>query len=572
MKRISINVLFLVLYFILIVSVFSLQSTQKVTAEWPMEPSVVYPELKELSSSRESMVVAAHPLATNAGLEMLRRGGNAMDAAVAATMVMSVMQWNVSLAGGQQLTYYDAKNKKTIVINAEPNSFKEDVMPYNPERDNITGRSIRVPGSFAGFYLAQKKYGRLPWKEVLEPAIFYAENGFPLHAIGYRSMWGNYSTLTLRPGAKRMFAPDGFLPRVGDIFKQPEMAETLKKIAEQGPDYFYKGSFAEKMVTAIRDIGGKPTLEEFSSYQALELEPLSGTYKGYQIMGPPPPSTASVVIIAGMNILEHVDLKGMGHYTQSADSLQWVIETLRIIFDDARKFSGVEEFDQALAQILVSKEYAKSRYRHIKHKIEVMKRQAKEEIQIAQVLSAKSHNDYDDEEMLGTEHVSTVDKDGNVCSFTHTIYGTSFSYAGLFVGGIVLNSSGMFRSQPGGRIVTPVASMIVFTGDQPYFATGSTGGTLNTFFTILNILGWDLNFREAQEAPRLRAPGINENRVRMEHRLDEKIVKELEKRGYSFNWAGPYSMAGAQIAGIDPKTGIRYGAACPRNMAKAAGQ
>ena len=175
------------------------------------------------------------------------------------------------------------------------------------------------------------------------------------------------------------------------------------------------------------------------------------------------------------------------------------------------------------------------------------------------------------DEEVGTEHVSTVDKDGNICSITNSIFGPQPMPVGLFVGGIAFNCSGGFRRQPGGRMVSPLAPMIVFKGEKPFFATGSTGGTLNTFIAILNILAWDKDFKEAQEAPRFQNPARNSNQIRIENRLDSKIAEELKKRGYRMDWAAPYSMAGVQIAGIDPKTGIRYGAAEPRNMGKAEG-
>jgi gamma-glutamyltranspeptidase/glutathione hydrolase len=537
--------------------------------KYPMEPALVEAGIKELASSKVSMVTSAHPFATNAGLEMLRRGGNAMDAAIAATMVVAVLDAGLtSLGGGAQLTYYQAKTKKTAVINLEPNSFREDVMPYNPERDNHTGRSIRVPGSFAGLHLAVKRYGALPWKDVVEPASFYADNGFPLYGAAYDAVRRNYETLTLHSAARGLFAPDGFLPPVGAIFKQADLADTLRKVGERGPDYFYKGPFAEEMVKAIRDIGGKASLEDFSNYRALELEPIRGTYHGYELAGPPPPATGIVSIIEGLNILENVDLKTMGHYSQSADSMQWLIETLRVMFNDARKYTGVSELDRSLGQALISKAYAQKQYEFIRHKIEVTSRQAKEKTQVAWAPSAHANDDPE----LGTNHVSVVDKDGNVCSITNTIYGVVFSYVGVYVRGILLNGAGIFPSQPGERIVTPMAPLIVFRNDKPYFATGSAGGTLNTFLTALNVLAWGKNFKEAQEAVRLRAPDLNGEKVFIEHRIEEGVAAELKKRGYQVEWLAPYSMPNAQMAGIDPDTGVRYGAADPRVVGKAAGQ
>jgi gamma-glutamyltranspeptidase/glutathione hydrolase len=536
-----------------------------VFGQYPMEPAMIDSGPKDLASSKISMVTTAHPFATNAGLEMLKRGGNAMDAAIAATMVVAVLDAGLtSLGGGAQLTYYQAKTKTTIVINLEPNSFREDVMAYVPDKDNPTGRSIRVPGSFAGLHLAVTKYGALPWKGVVDPSIFYAEHGYPLYGAAYDAVRRNYDTLTKNPAARRLYAPDGFLPPVGAIFKQPELADTLRKIAQQGPDYFYKGPFAEEMVKAIRDLGGKATLEDFSSYRAMELEPIHGTYHGYDLAGPPPPATGIVSIIEGLNILENVDLKSMGHYSHSPDSMQWLIETLRVMFNDAKKYTGVPEFDRELGKSLISKAYGKRQYEIIRNKIEVRRSQPQEKT----VAYAKPEPVPE----LGTNHVSVVDKDGNVCSITNTIYGVVFSYTGLYVRGILLNGAGIFPSQPGERIVTPMAPLIVSRGDKPFFATGSAGGTLNTFLTTLNVLAWGKNFKEAQDAVRLRAPDVNVEKVFIENRIENGVSDTLKKRGYQIEWLAPYSMPNAQMAGIDPNTGVRYGAADPRVVGKAAGQ
>jgi gamma-glutamyltranspeptidase / glutathione hydrolase len=547
-------------------------------ARYPQEPVLIEPGLQELASSPVSMVTTAHPFATGAGLEMLRRGGNAIDAAVAAAMVLAVVDTGLtSFAGGGELTFYEATTKKTITLDFDPNAVEADVLPYDRARDETSGRAIRVPGSIAGFYSAIHEYGSLPWKEVLEPAIFYAENGFPINGQAYSTMQQRYDALTLRPSGRRIFAPNGFLPPVGSIFKQPEMADTLKSIAQEGPEFFYKGSFAEEMVKAIQGIGGKATLQDFASYQVLNREPIRGTYQDYSIVGPPPPGTGTVSIIEGMNILENVDLKSMGHYSQSADALQWAIETLRVILDDSRKYSGIPELDLPLAQALISKEYARAQFNAIHHRIEVTRRQATENHLETQPF--RSEGEAEGAKEGGTHQISAVDKAGNICSITHTIWGAIYSAHGLFVGGIVMNSAAFGTAQPGGRMVGPLAPVIVFKGDQPFFATGSSGGTTNTFITALNVLAWNQNFKEAQEAPRFRlnpgnwsGPPIDGSTVFIEHRLDDQVAEQLRRRGYRIGWVGPYSQFGAQIAGIDPGSGRRYGATDPRLAGKAAGQ
>lgn len=549
-------------------------------AKYPMEPVFVEAGLRELASSRQSMVSSAHPFATNAGVEMLRRGGNAIDAAIAAVLVTAVVDTGMtSLAGGGVLTFYDAKSKRATAVNFEAQGVRDDVRPYNRRTDTTTGRSIRVPGTFAGLHFVLRKYGSLPWKDVLEPAIFYAENGFPIHGRAYMSMRTNARTLSLRPSGRRIFAPDGFLPPIGAIFKQPELAETLKKIAEQGPDYFYKGSFAEEMVKAIRDIGGEMTLEDLASYRAIELEPVRTTYKNYEIIGAPPPNIGAVGVIEGMNILENVDLEGMGHYSKSADALQWFIETMRVV--DAHKFSGVPELDRALTQALISKEYARSEYEIIRQKIERSKRETSNRAQLDPPEAAwdeyEKHNN--------TNNVSVIDKDGNICSVTNTIYGSVYATSGLFVGGLVLNSGRGHPGLPGRRMLNPKAPMIVLKDGKPYFAAGSSGGITNPFFLIANALVWGKGktFKEIQEAPRFRiatsfytGAGMevagNENEVSVEDRIDESVIKELSRRGYRVDLGPAYSGGGAQMVGMDPDSGIRYGASDPRSVGQAAGQ
>ncbi len=550
-----------------------LHSSPEFTAQdlYPKMEVASNPGFSPLAESPVSMVTTAFPTATQAGLEMLRRGGNAMDATIAATLVTAVVDTGLTtLAGGGQITYYDAETRTTTTINCEPHAFREDVMPYNRERDDLTGRSIRVPGTLGGFFYAILKYGALGWEEVLEPAIHYADQGFVIHGYAYHKMWTLYDKLTIRPSSLKMFAPGGFLPPPGAVFKQPEMAETLKKVAQEGPDYFYRGPFAEKMVEAIREIGGKATLEDFASYKAMELEPIRGVYKDYRILGPPPPAYGAACIIEGMNILELADLQEMGHYTQSSDALQWVIETLRVIYGDNSKYCGIPEFDQALAKILTSKDYARRRYQFIRHKIEQMKKRGKASSYPATTTSFRAEDV--EEPGLGTHQVSAVDRDGNICSLTHTVYGGNYGTAGLFVGGISLNGAGMFRAQPGERIVSPVCPLIVFKGEKPYFATGSSGSILNTFFTTLNVIVWEMDLKEAQEAPRFRPP--DGHSVKIENRIEDHVARELKRRGYRFEWAGPYSypFGGAQMAGIDPETGVRYGATDPRFLGLASGE
>ena len=545
------------------VALFELSGQPAKKSPYSMAPFSNEPGLKEVVSSPLGVISSGLPYATDAGIEMLRRGGNAMDAALAATLVLGVIEQNVDLFGGGVVTYYDAKSKKTTVVNFEPNAFIEDVMPFNSETDGFSGRSIRVPGTFAGFSYVNKKYGALPWKDVMEPGIFYAENGFPVYPRASQAMRGKYIALSRRPSSRQILLPDGFLPAVGQLFKQPEMAKTLKRIAEEGVDFLYKGPFAEEMVKAIRDIGGKATIEDFASYKVFEIEPFRGTYKDYQLLFHPGPADM-VPVMEALNILENVDLKSMGHYSQSADSLQWMLETYGVVHEDFRRFNVVPEHDNPVSQILMSKEYAKSRYKLLAHKIEVMNRDAKAGHPPVSEL-ARGYEELE----LGTHHVSAVDKDGNVCSFKHTRYGSMTAFSGLYVGGIEMNTAGGFGAFPGGRIQSITSPPIVFKGDKPYFAADSAGLSEGVFHIITNALIWDKNFKEAQEAPRFSFSG---GKVSIEDRVDSKVIEELKKRGYKVELQGPWGGGSDQVAGIDPATGIHIAITDPRGYGKAAAQ
>jgi gamma-glutamyltranspeptidase/glutathione hydrolase len=530
---------------------------------------------KALVTNRRSVVVTPYPEATQAGVEMLRRGGTAADAAVAAAMVLAVIDTGLtSFAGGGELTYYDAATKKTSALDFYLDAVPEDVRPYPRGSDQASGRAIRIPGSIAGFHAAIQKHGRLSWNDVLGPAIYYAQDGFVLTGFGYSLLQQRYDVLTLQLSGRTILAPNGLLPAVGSNIKQPELAGTLKQLQAKGPEYFYSGSFAKQIVDAVQHIGGKASLQDFAAYKPLELEPIRGTYKEYEIVGPPPPGIGTAAIIEGLNILENVDLSGMGHYSQSVDSLQWVAETLRVMLSDATKYSGIPEFDTPLALLLASKEYARAQYRLIAHKIEVTRHSPAPAAQRAE-LATISPPDFDD----GTHQVSVIDRAGNVCSLTHTISGPIYSSHGLFVGGIVMNSAAGHSAQPGGRVLSALAPIIVFKGKTPYFATGSSGGTTNTFLTALNVLAWGKDLQEAQNAPRLRvaagawsAPPGEDDSVYLEHRIDERVAEQLRHRGYRLQWVGPYSQFGAQMAGVDPQSSMRLGATDPRLPGQAAGE
>lgn len=339
---------------------------------WLIIPSLVgQSQVNELKSQTTSkvklgMVATAHPLATKAAYDILQKGGNAVDAAVAAAFAIGVVEPDGSgLGGGGGMVIYLAKEKKSFFINYYQRASENiDELDYDPDNDRKTAKAILVPGTVAGLTQALENFGTLPLSTVIEPAIELAENGFEIDKTLSSIILDNVELLQKYPSTSEVYLRDGFPLMEGDLIMQPELAKTLRKISMEGRSGFYEGKIAEQIVNDVTNAGGMITLNDLKNYKAEVLQPVIGTYRGHTIISANPPQSG-ISIIEALNILENYNLKRLGHFSTSAETAHLIAETLRRVYADRSAFVGDPKFEYVPSIGLLSKEYAKARFSDI---------------------------------------------------------------------------------------------------------------------------------------------------------------------------------------------------------------
>ncbi|MFH2036770.1 MAG: gamma-glutamyltransferase family protein [Candidatus Zixiibacteriota bacterium] len=319
----------------------------------------------EVVTGQNGMVSTAHPLASQAGLDMLKMGGNAIDAAVAAAFTIGVVEPDGSgIGGGGGMVVYLNETKQSYYINYYQQApAKVEALNYN-NSDRHTAKAILIPGTVAGLTLALEKFGTLPLAKVLEPAIKYAEDGFEIDATLAQILLDNVETVQGHESTANIFLDGGFPRMQGEILIQPELAETLKEIAHSGRDGFYSGKIAEKITSDILAGGGVVTIGDFKNYQARLEQPLHGTYRGYDILAANAPQSGCT-IIQSLNMLENADMADMGNYATTAATLHLMAETFRRSYTDRWQYVGDPEYIRVPLNGILSKEFARERYMEI---------------------------------------------------------------------------------------------------------------------------------------------------------------------------------------------------------------
>ena len=468
--------------------------------------------------AKNGIVSSASRLASEAGLEALKQGGNAVDAAVATAFALAVTWPSAgNIGGGGFLVYHGANGHATTFDFREKAAIAATESMYLGADGRVVNNSnhigmlaVGVPGTVAGLYKAHQELGSLPWEDLVGPALEMAREGIPLTyslQTGFVRSAGRFRQYP--SSAKKFFKSDGSFYELGESWKQPDLAHTLELIQRNGKDGFYRGENAKRLADFMAANGGLITEEDLEQYEAIEREPIRGSYRGFDIISMPPPSSGGVALVEMLNILEDYDLSRMGH--NSADYLHVLTETMRRAYADRAEHLGDPDFndDMPLSRLL-DKEYAAE----LRSSIDMERKSESQPSQFAQA--------YESEE---TTHFSVVDKDGNMVSLTYTL---EFGYGSAIVvegGGYLLNNElGDFNAIPGltderGNIGTtpnlvapqkrPLSSMtptIVAQGGEPVFATGSPGGKTiinTTVQTILNIIDHGFNIAEAIEAGRI---------------------------------------------------------------------
>ena len=506
--------------------------------------------------ARKGMVVSSSEIASQVGIDILKKGGNAIDASVATAFALAVTHPSAgNIGGGGFLVFMDSAGTATTIdfrekapLAASPTLFldSEGNLPkgknlYGMESsvNHIGAKSVGVPGTVAGVYLAHQKYGALPWATLVQPAIDIATNGFPLTYSLFEAATF-FDANSPIPFLQHYFTKDnGDLIQFGELWKQPELAQTLTEIRDHGQDGFYKGKVAKEIVQFMKAHGGIITLEDLKRYTAIERKPIKGTFNGYDIYSMPPPSSGGVALVEMMNLMELADLKTMEF--NSTEYVHLVAEVMRRAFADRAEFMGDADFNENLPVAkLTSKAFAKKRFENI----DMAKASVSDSTQFGQLYDGSS-----------TTHFSVVDVQGNAVSVTYTLehsYGSGMGSEKL--GFIFNNEMGDFNPIPGRtttggligtdpnliqpekRMLSSMTPTIVAKDDKPYLVIGSPGGRtiINTVFqTVLNVLAYDMRVDKAIETVKIHHQWLPDIIEYEKGLLSPDTVKNLEAMGHS---------------------------------------
>jgi gamma-glutamyltranspeptidase/glutathione hydrolase len=527
--------------------------------------------------ARNGLIATSQPLASAAGLRVLQQGGNAIDAAVTAAAVLSVVEPTMNGVGGDLFAIvYDAKTKTLKGLNASGRSaaaatieeFRRrglDAIPYRGEL------SVSVPGVVDGWNELLTKHGTLPLARALEPAIGYARDGFAVSEI-VSTQWRDAQPVLARdPAAAATFLIDGRAPAAGEVFRNPKLAATLEQIARGGRDGFYRGPIAKAIGEDMRRRKGLIAEADFAAHTSDWLNPISTTYRGYEVFELPP-NTQGILVLEMLNILEGFDLKALGH--NSAAYLHLLVEAKRIAFADREAWlADLDAVPPAALKRMLSKEYAAERRKEISPD-----RAAQDYKPLSLGGSASAIPPYP-EGRGDTIYLTVADRDGNVVSLIQSIFENFGS--GIVAGdtGILLHNRGnLFSLQkghpnllaPGKRPFHTLIPAMVLKDKRPWLSFGVMGGDMQPqghLQVLLNLIDFGMNVQEAGEAARFRHSAAG---LALESAIGADVRFALDSRGHRvISQVGAFG--GFQGILIDPKTAVLMGGSDPRKDGLAIG-
>ncbi len=519
-----------------------------------------YETLRSPAMGLRGVVATSQPLAANAGLDILKKGGNAIDAAVATAAVLTLVEPNsTSLGGDAFIMIYIAAEDKLVGINASgraPYSMTLDALNVKLDKhgmDRINGiYSVSVPGAVDGWFEVLEEYGTMTMAEVLEPAIYYAENGFPVSPIiagAWRGLERNQEPST----RAALLLDGGRAPRAGDVFRNPDLAQTFRLLAEHGRDAFYKGPIAEAIVAYSDQHDGFLTMKDFEDHTSTWVEPIFADYGDYRLYELPP-NGQGIAALEMIKILGNVDLGAMDH--NSAEYLHHIIEAKKLAYADIQRWNGDPEFNDLPIQEIISTEYGRQQFERIDPK-RAMERPE----------SGISGNG-------DTVLLEVMDKDNNAVSFIYSIY-SGFG-SGLVAPGTgfpLQNRAALFSREPGHiNVVEPhkrpfhtIIPAMAFKDGEFFMTFGAMGGAVQPQQHVqifLNVVEFGMNAQQAVEIPRINhGSGLS---VTVEPGIDEAALTQLEAMGHEINRRTTRGgVGGAQIIIFDRETGAMIGGSTP---------
>lgn len=545
---------------------------------------------REPVRANSAIVASQHELASKIGADIMKRGGNAVDAAIAVGLALAVVYPEAGNLGGGGFMLMHFKDGRTAAIDyremapklASRNVFvdKNGNVIRGEGGSTIGYRASGVPGTPAGFDLAFKKYGsgKIKWSELVEPARKLASDGY---VLSYRlaNLFKAYAkNLEKYEDSKRIFLKNGAFYKEGELFKQPDLAQTLQRMQAGGAKEFYTGKTAELIAADMKKNNGLITLEDLKNYVAKEREPLKGKYRGYGIISMPPPSSGGIVLMQVLQMLEKYDIKKMGY--NSAEKIHLLAEAERRSFADRAEYMADPDFATVPLKQLLDKNYLLGRA----GTIDLTKASKSEEIRQGNIVIGEGTE---------TTHFTVADAQGNVVSNTYTIndlYGSAVTAKGT---GVLLNDEmDDFAARPGvpnmfGLIQgernkveggkRPLSSMtptIVLRKDgSVWFAVGARGGPRiisAVLQTVINVIDHDMNIQEAIDAPRIHHQWFPDQIYYEQYGMSSDTRKILESYGHNFA-DSPGNIASATGIAIEEKTGVKLGAIDSRSDGAAIG-
>src|SRR5450755_1104795 len=512
--------------------------------------------------AQHGMACTSHPLATEAAIDILKKGGNAIDAAIAANAVLGVTDPEMNGIGGDLFAIvYDAKTKKLYGINASgrsPYSLTLEILSQGGKQ-YITFNgplSVTVPGCVDGWFQLHSRFGNLPMKTILSYAIDYARNGFPMadEAAFYyaelKGMYGNNSNV------KQVFMPNGSEPKRGDVFKNPQLANSLEKIAIGGRDVFYKGWIAKVIDAYMKKNGGYLSYKDFADHESEWIEPVSTTYRGYRVWELPP-NGQGITVLQMLNILENFDFSKINY--GSAEYIHLFTEAKRLAYEDRAKYYADPQFAKIPVKTLISKSYGTGRAKLINME-----------------KALPSITAGDDKALNGGEtvYLTVADDEGNMISLIQ-------SNCSLFGSGIVPDSLGFFLQNrgfqfslqkgqnntfaPHKRPFHTIIPAFVTKDDQPYMSFGVMGGGFQPqgqVEVLMNMIDFGMNVQEAGDAPRIDHDGSSDptgkqgegvGTIYLESGFSEKTIRSLLQMGHKVAAGSPGNFGGYQCIQFDLK-------------------
>lgn len=564
--------------FVVLLLIFVSLPISRTQAAWP-----------EPVRARRAMVASQHELASKIGVEIMKKGGNAVDAAIAVGLALAVVYpeaGNIGGGGFMLIRFKDGTTKAIDYREMAPNAASRDMF-VNEKGELIRGegsstvgyRASGVPGTLAGFGLAFKKYGskKVSWRELVEPARILARDGYILSHRLAELLYSYRETLSKYPESNRIFLRSGKYYAEGERFVQPDLAETLRRIGTYGASEFYRGRTAQLIAADMKANGGLITLEDLKSYKAVEREPLRGTYRGYEIITMPPPSSGGLVMLETLNILEGFNIREMGY--NSAAKYHVLAEAMRRAFADRSEYMADPDFADVPVGKLIDKKYGEA----LRRTINTEKATPSSEIRPGSYFAAEGTE---------TTHFTVIDPEGNVVSNTYTIndlYGSRVTIKGT---GVLMNDEmddfaarpgrpnlfGLVQGErnkiePGKRPLSSMTPTIVLRKDGSFwFALGARGGPRiisAVLQSVINVIDHDMNIQQAIDAPRIHHQWLPDEIAFEPYGLSPDTIAILRRYGHTFaSRPGYIASATGIMVGTD---GVRYGAIDSRSDGQAVG-